>query len=161
MIRLTRAGWNNVIIFAVMGFILLINATHDNVFYPRQSSDPEYIIIENSDEIIALTINPNIKVERIGQTWRSSSSNMSQQALSQMMSAWKNSAGLAIDQPLNIDKQLALIVNIELVGQAEILMFSLHVKDQQLLLYNHQTDQWLAFPVLIYDQLIPEQLFSS
>ena len=32
MAKLSRAGWNNVIIFAVMGFILIINATNKNVF---------------------------------------------------------------------------------------------------------------------------------
>lgn len=161
MIKFSRAGWNNIIIFAVMGFILLINATHDNVFSKRESRSDEHTLFAEHDVILTLTINQQIKIERIGKTWRATPASLNQQSLFQMMRAWQQSMGEPIDEPVDIDHQLALVVSVELAGQATPVLFSLHVIDEQLLIYNHNTNRWLAFPMPIYNQLLPEQIFSS
>jgi hypothetical protein len=165
MIKLSRAGWNNVIIFAVLGFILLINATHDNVFYSpdgsEQKTSHETPILGNDAVVLTLTINQQIKIERIGKTWRAIPANISGQALEQMMMSWQKTISSKIDAPIDIDEQLALIVNVELAGKAQALLLSLHATANELLIFNHQTEQWSAVPLQIYSQLLPMQIFGE
>lgn len=165
MIKLSRAGWNNVIIFAVLGFILLINATHDNVFSsPDDTEQPmsqETPIIGRDAVVLTLTISQQIKIERIGKTWRANPANISGQALEQMMMTWHQAIGSNIDAPADIDEQLALIISIELAGKAQALVLSLHATANELLVFNHQTKQWSALPLQIYSQLLPIQVFGN
>ncbi len=160
MIKLSRAGWNNVIIFGVLAFILLINATHDDVFSARNNNS-ELNVFGGDATILTLTINQQIKIERIGTTWRASPSVISGQALEQMMFAWEKSIGEQSNEPENLDKQLALIVSAELAGESSVTTLNIHITDQQLLVYNQNTKQWLVFPMQIYNQLLPAQLFSQ
>lgn len=159
MIKLSRAGWNNVIIFGVLAFILLINATHDDVFSVK-SNNSELSIFGNSAAILTLTINQQIKIERIGTTWRATPVVMSGQALEQMMLAWHNSKGEKTREPEDIDKQLALLVSAELAGKSATTSLNIYVTDEKFLIYNQQTKQWLVLPMQIYNQLLPVQLFN-
>ncbi|MDG1750453.1 MAG: hypothetical protein P8I03_02145 [Thalassotalea sp.] len=165
MIKLSRAGWNNVIIFAVLGFILLINATHDNVFSSPEDAEQQTLqetpILGSGAVVLTLTINQQIKIERIGKTWRAIPANISGQALEQMMMTWQQVIGSPIDAPIDIDEQLALIVRVELAGKAQALLLSLHATANELLIFNHQTKQWSALPLQIYSQLLPMQVFGD
>lgn len=161
MIKLSRAGWNNVIIFGVLAFILLINATHDDVFSVRNTNSSELGIFGDNKTILTLTVNEQVKVERIGTTWRATPSVISGQALDQMMYAWQKSIGESTKEPENLDKQLALIVSAELAGESITTVLNIHVTDLQFLVYNQTTKQWLVFPMQIYNQLLPAQLFSQ
>jgi len=161
MIKFSRAGWNNVIIFAVMGFILLINATHENVFSSPTQAQKEQSVLGENTVILTLTINQQVKIERIGNTWRAIPANIAGQALEQMMMAWQQSAGMLIDAPAEFDHQLALMVSVELAGQPQALVLSIHATTEQLLIYNHQSEQWLALPMPVYSQLIPSQIFGE
>ena len=71
MIKLSRSGWNNVIIFSVMGFILLINLTQKNTFMHATPENTEQFLIAEHAVILSLTVNQQTHIERIGQTWRS------------------------------------------------------------------------------------------
>ncbi|GLX78389.1 hypothetical protein tinsulaeT_17290 [Thalassotalea insulae] len=161
MIKFSRAGWNNIIIFAVMGFILLINATHDNVFTSRTSLPENHYILGENSVILTLTLNQQIKVERIGNSWRATPPALSGQALEQMMLSWQRLEGDKIAPPDNIDPQLGLIISIEVAGQAQANVLTLHIAEQQLLIYHHQDKLWYALALPIYQQLLPEQLFNS
>lgn len=160
MIKFSRAGWNNVIIFAVMGFILLINATHDNVFYSAPTSKDEISVLGENSVVLTLTINQQFKVERIGKTWRASPSHINGQALEQMMFAWQQAEGRVIEEPLNIDKQLGLIVNVDLAGEVLPLVLSLHITDTELLIYNHKQSLWISLSAPLFPQLIPSIIFE-
>ena len=70
MIKLSRTGWNNVIIFAVMAFILLINMTQNNTLKDTALVQDEIKLIEEHSVILSLTVNQQTNIERIGQTWR-------------------------------------------------------------------------------------------
>ncbi len=161
MIKLSRAGWNNIIIFGVMGFILLINATHDNVFTSNTAKSQQDYLFGEHGVIVALTINQQVKIERIGNSWRATPTVINGQPLEQMMLSWQQLEGDAIDAPDNIDPQLGLIVSVELAGQANAVVLSVHVEQQKLLLYHQQQQQWYAFALPIYQQLLPEQVFNS
>ncbi len=160
MIKLSRAGWNNIIIFGVMGFILLINATHENVFTANEPDNASQAIFGDNAVMLTLTINQQIKIERIGNTWRAIPNHLSGQALAQMMRSWQQLSAAEIPEQAHIDQQLGLTITIELAGQARPVVISLFVDDQQLLIYHQQKSQWYQLPLPLYQQLIPEQVFS-
>ena len=165
MIKFSRAGWNNVIIFAVLGFILLINATHDNVFSSTENTEQqtrqETPILGDNAVVLTLTVNQQIKIERIGKSWRANPANIAGQALEQMMMTWQQSIATPVDAPVGIDEQLALMVSVELAGQPQALLLSLHATEHELLIFNHQSKLWSALPLQIYAQLLPIQIFGN
>ncbi len=160
MIKFSRAGWNNIIIFAVMAFILLINATHDNVFYSKNKDESEHYLFGAHAQIVTLTINQQIVIERIGKSWRATSTSLNGQALDQMMLTWQQTIVDKTPAPENVDRQLALVVSAELAGQTTPVTLHLHIINQQFYIYNQLAEQWYLLPLPIYNQLIPEQLFS-
>lgn len=161
MIKFSRSGWNNVIIFAVMGFILLINATHDNVFSSKTSVDKAQFLLGENAVILTLSINQQLKIERIGKTWRAMPGHIHGQALEQMMMSWQQATGNIVDAPENIDQQLALIVSAEMAGQPEAVVFSLHLSEDELLIFNHKLERWFSLPSQLFSQLIPSQVFGE
>lgn len=165
MVKLSRTGWNNVIIFAVMGFILLINATHENVFSPDTDKTPsanQAIALVGQDNIIlTLTIDSVVAIERIGRTWRAIPANISGQALDQMMMSWQQSSGESIAQAPAMDRQFSLDVSLDIAGQAAPLRLSFYASEQALWVFNQTTEQWLVMPLAMYSQLFPPEIFIS
>jgi len=161
MIKLSKTGWNNVIIISVMSFILLINVTSKNLFSNDKTDNSEVALLGEYNVILTLTINKQLVIERIGKTWRATPANISGQALEQMMLAWQQSTGVSVHSPDNIDQQLALIVNVELAGQTVPTLLSIHATDQELLVFNHLTEQWLSMPMQLYSQLLPSAIFNG
>ena len=69
MIRLSKKGWNNVLIFSMLLMIMVFNGMHKKF----NGSDPQMtevpLLPENS---LVLTVKyPHTTIERIGQSWRS------------------------------------------------------------------------------------------
>ncbi len=161
--KLSRAGWNNVIIFSVMAFILIINMTNNQLFSENeettQSAQP-YLLGEHAT-ILTLSISPNLLIERIGKTWRSTPAILQAQPLEQMMLSWQNSIGVTVEAPPELDQQMALVVKVDLAGNEHTQLLNLYATDTELLVHNQTTSQWLSFPLAIFSQLIPNEIFSS
>lgn len=77
MARLSQKAWNNVIIFAMLAMILMLNLSS----FKSDDTDLPIPIIEEGGILLSLQIDQNI-IERAGQTWRFSSSSPIQSALS-------------------------------------------------------------------------------
>lgn len=161
MIKLSRSGWNNIIIFAVMGFILLINLTNKNVFSPEQSGFKEASFLGPSAVILTLKINQEITIERIGKTWRATPAKLSAQHLTQMMNSWQQTEAKLLKQAPELDLSLALVVTVELAGQTQASVLSLLATDNELLIFNHTLERWFELPLAIYAQLLPDQVFAN
>lgn len=156
MIKFSRTGWNNVIIFSVMGFILLINATQRNVdSMPDMSVEEQFMLVPEFGVILSLTVNQQTHIERIGQTWRAIPAVIGGQPLNAMMKAWHSVSGELIDRPENIDKSQAIIVSLLLAGQSDSEYFMLVIHEQQLIIFKQSTEQWLRLPKEILFQLAP------
>jgi hypothetical protein len=161
--KLSRAGWNNVIIFSVMAFILLINVTNNKMF-----SDVEATVEADSSTlfgqhatILTLTFSPHVVIERIGKTWRATPAIFSEQALEQMMRSWKKSEGDIVKVPPVLDEKMALVVIVELAGEDEPQQLNLYATDTELLIFNRSIGQWKSFPLAIFSQLVPNEVFSA
>lgn len=159
MIKFSRTGWNNVIIFSVMGFILLINAAQKNVSPMTEPSNAEWqTLIPEYGAILSLTVNQQTHIERIGQTWRATPSLIEAQPLSAMMHTWHNTSGELIEQPAIFDKSQAIIVSLLLAGQEDSEYFMLLIHEDQLIIFKQSTNQWLRLPKAIFYQLAPQEV---
>lgn len=161
--KLSRTGWNNVIIFVVMAFILVINITNNKIFSEGEnSSNTEQATLFGAHAtILTLTISPSVTIERIGKTWRSTPATLNEQGLDQMMRSWKNSEGDTVKTPPLLDEKMALVIKVELAGQNEPQTLNLYATDTELLIFNRTTQVWKSFPLAIFSQLVPNEIFSA
>ena len=161
MVKLSKTGWNNVIIFAVMGFILLINATNNKIFLSDENSDQSIDLVGQQNVILTLSINNVVEIERIGRTWRATPASISGQALAQMMMSWQQSSGELMPQAPEVDRQFSLDVQLDLAGHTQPLQLNFYATEQQLLIFNQTAQQWLIMPLAMYGQLFPQAIFAS
>ena len=163
MVKLSKTGWNNVIIFAVMGFILVINLTNKKIFSVDENlnNEQEIALIGPQNIILTLSINDIVAIERIGRTWRATPANISRQALDQMMMSWQQSMGEAMAQAPEVDRQFSLEVKLDIAGQEQPLALNFYATEQQLLIFNQTSKQWLVMPIAMYGQLFPQEIFAG
>ena len=159
--KLSRTGWNNVIIFSVMAMILVINQMNKGLFQSGERAAAEQsFILERHSAILTLAINRQLLIERIGRTWRATPAHISGQSLEQMMLAWQESSGAVVNAPEGLEQQSGVVVTVQLAGQLQPHVFSLYPVSEQLLLYLHGEKRWLSLPLPLYQQLIPSSLLQ-
>ena len=166
MIKLSKSGWNNVIIFVVMGFILLINVVNKNTYSPDAGqadihANQALTILGENQVVLTLSIENVVLVERIARTWRARPASIAGQALEQMMMSWQQSSGELMMQAPEIDRQFALNVTLDIAGKSQPLQLNVYATEQQLLVFNQNTQQWLALPIEMYGQLFPQEIFAN
>lgn len=162
--KLSRTGWNNVIIFSVMIIILMINATNDKLF-PSEDNDnkSEQLILSAHSVILTLAIdysaNQQVLFERVGRSWQLTTKGMivdkTDQQIEQMMFAWQQSSGLVQAADIVIDSERGIPVQIALAGDVQAKAFTLYPLTDQLLIYQHQDKIWLSLPSTLAQQLLP------
>ncbi|MCP4984594.1 MAG: hypothetical protein GY928_00620 [Colwellia sp.] len=165
--KLSRTGWNNVIIFSVMIIILMINATNEKLF-PNEMNDnkSEQLILPAHSVILTLAIeystNQQVLFERIGRSWQLTSKGIildkSDQQIEQIMFAWQQSSGLIQAADIVIDGDQGVKVQIALAGDSQARAFSLYPLSDQLLVYQHRDNTWLSLPPALAQQLLPVNL---
>ncbi|MBU2869541.1 hypothetical protein [Colwellia sp. E2M01] len=165
--KLSKTGWNNVIIFSVMIIILMINVTNDKLFPDNENSThAEQLILPEHAVILTMSVeysaSQQVFIERVGRSWQLTTQGLtlekSQQQIEQMMFAWQQSIGLVQAADIVIDEKQGLTVNIALAGETQIRTYTLYPLNDQLLIYQHQEDQWLALAAALAKQLLPISL---
>lgn len=160
--KLSKTAWNNVIILSVMVIILLINTTNERLF-PEDSNVNDQLLLPEHSVVLTLSIilsnGRKIIFERIGRAWKMTSQgvllDLTNQQIEQVMFAWQQSSGLVQAGEVVIDGQEGVEVKVSLAGVEQEQAFTLYSLTDQLLVYNHQKEIWLALPAAINDQLIP------
>ncbi len=160
--KLSRPAWNNVIIFSVMIIILLINSTNDRLFPEGETSNDTLLLPEHS-VILTLTLRfpeqATIAFERIGRAWKMTSqgriADLNNQQIEQVMFSWQQSNGLVQASEMLIDGKKGIEAMISLAGVEQEHTFTLYPLTDQLLVFNHQKEIWLAMPAALAYQLIP------
>ncbi|MBL4940170.1 MAG: hypothetical protein JKY81_00740 [Colwellia sp.] len=160
--KLSKSAWNNVIIFSVMIIILLINSTNERLFPENNGVNDKLLLPEHSVVLtlaLALSNNRHIVFERVGRAWKMTNQgvllNFTNQQIEQLMFAWQQSSGLvqATDMVVNGQQGIAVVISLAEVVQEQ--KFTLYPLTDQLLVYNHQKQLWLALPVALSPQLLP------
>ncbi len=162
--KLSRAGWNNVIIFSIMAFILMINVTNQKLFSDREPEVGEQTktLIEEGAVILTLMVNQQMSVERDGLSWRSiPEGTLTTQAAEQMMRAWHSATGELLSVDFNRNEHQAIMISMMLAGEKSIHSYSLYPLDAELIVFNHQTASYLALPPQLIGQLLPAEVLSG
>ncbi|MDX2368531.1 MAG: hypothetical protein QNK36_09055 [Colwellia sp.] len=162
--KLSRTGWNNVIIFSVMIIILLINATNDRLFPEGESANDKTLLPEHS-VILTLAINfsdsRQLTFERVGRAWKMTSQgilvDLSNQQIEQLMLAWQQSSGLVQADDILVEGLTGIEVLINTATSKQELAYMLYPLVDQLLVFNLQKKLWLALPKAVAHQLVPNQ----
>jgi hypothetical protein len=162
--KLSRTGWNNVIIFSVMIIILLINATNDRLFPDRNIDNDKHILPEHS-VILTLAINfddnRQLTFERVGRAWKMTSHgllvDLSNQQIEQLMLVWQQSSGLVQADDIIVEGFTGIEVLINTATSKQELAYVLYPLVDQLLVFNLQKKLWLALPKAAAHQLVPNQ----
>ncbi|MCW8833853.1 MAG: hypothetical protein OQK09_05680 [Colwellia sp.] len=160
--KLSRPAWNNVIIFSVMIIILLINTTNNRLF-PEDENSSDALILPEHSVILALEVTfpdaSSLMFERVGRAWKMTSQgriiDLTNQQIEQVMFAWQQSSGLVQATDIIIDSNKGTQVAISLAGIEQEQKFTLYPLTDQLLLFNHQKQIWLALPSALSRQLTP------
>lgn len=85
--RLSRKGWNNVLIFAVLLVIFIFNFSHKLTLSPKVQ---QRSVIDKSLTIVEIKT-PDFKITRFGRTWKSEPNlGLSEQQLAQLVHNWQN-----------------------------------------------------------------------
>jgi hypothetical protein len=163
--RLSRTGWNNVIIFSVMIIIIFLNFTNDKLFRRDQSGaySQDISLFSEPAVILSLSINKLITIERLGKSWRITpiKHNLSEQAVEQMMLSWQRATGTTATLKYDLSMQTATLVSVVVAGKEQAYELSLYPTQDQLLIFNQQSKQWLSLPLAIYYQLLPPQILAA
>ncbi len=162
--KLSRTGWNNVIIFSVMIIILLINATNDRLFPEEDGFSDKHLLPEHS-VILTLAINfsdnRQLTFERVGRAWQMTSQgllvDLSNQQIEQLMLAWQQSSGLVQADDMLVEGLKGIEVLINTATSKTELVYILYPLIDQLLVFNLQKNLWLALPKAVAHQLVPSQ----
>jgi len=160
--KLSRTGWNNVIIFSVMIIILLINSTNNRLFPNEDTNNSDKLLPEHS-VILTLTVNfpdqTSLSFERVGRAWKMTSHgrlvDLNNQQIEQMMFTWQQSSGLVQAGDMVIDGIAGVNVDIGLAGNPTTQRFTLYPLVDQLLVSKPQQASWLALPKAVSRQLLP------
>ena len=164
--KLSRTGWNNVIIFSVMGFILLINATNQRLFPSKQlSSDTEVQLLTETQLILSMTVNFDdtdlVTIERIAQTWRATPTKIQGQGLDEMMRSWQSATGEQMPNIPIVLPEDAIYVTLMIAGRMSAFKLVLYSSQEQLIVHDLQNDTWLSLPAQMVEQLLPSVLFTQ
>lgn len=160
MIKLSKTGWNNVIIFAVMGFILLINATQKNIERDETGRfvNKEQPLLGEHGVVLSLTVNQQTNIERLGQGWRILPEVLAAQPLAAMMDTWHDLQARAVMEPDSVNKSKGIVVAIMLAGAEELSYFMLFPSEQSLVIYRQSDNTWFEVAKPFFNQLIPEEV---
>lgn len=161
--KLSKTGWNNVIIFSVMAIILVINATNDKLFPTENDNNAEQLILPQHGVILTLEVklsdNELLLLERVGRSWQVTAQDLNfernQNQIEQMMFAWQQSTGLVQASDIMIDSDRGVTVKIALAGEEQIRTFVLYPLSDQLLINKLENNTWLALPASLAQQLLP------
>ncbi|MCM2680935.1 hypothetical protein [Echinimonas agarilytica] len=84
-IRLSRKGWNNVLMLAVAAFIVIIQFSHQQLFTTQDSHAP--LIME---EAVVMDVKvANLHLQRVGNGWRASDQTWSPERIETWIKLWQ------------------------------------------------------------------------
>ena len=162
-IRLSKKGWNNVLIFASMFMILLFNYSHkmmtgDQTVEPIQTLLPQGTLIQSVDF-------NGIKLERVGASWRilTDISEPDMADAKHYLDTWQQQPFQTLTSaPLMLETAMSLPVVIWVAGQTNGWVYEFVIDHVEGTTYvkDHQHSLWYVVEQQYLSQLIPQQLTS-
>ena len=140
MIRLSRRGWNNVIIISMLVLIVLFNSS-SNLLNNNEVATGQLVPLLPANSVLMTIDFGAQKVERIGRGWRIQSAHenaiTSEMNLNQLVINWQQSEMLLSD---DLQRDNGLVVVVWLAGQEQARIYQFYQSKQNLLV---EVDQQL------------------
>jgi hypothetical protein len=162
MIRLSKKGWNNVLIFSMLLMIMVFNGMHTKLGGSAPDDEPVYLLPENS---LVLTLKfANITVERIGQGWRSNPAiGMDGKQLTALMSLWKQQkVQLQFDsneaKVMTQGKMPRFYIVAMMAGKSDGAVYAFYSQLEDVWIHDQQHQRWLKTSIEVMNALIPDAL---
>ncbi|WMN61359.1 hypothetical protein NI389_08260 [Pseudoalteromonas xiamenensis] len=139
---LSRAGWNNVVIFSMLLMIFFLNGLHHKLF-KEADSFPVLPVLPESSFILAAAL-PGVKVERIGTSWRSEGIwQTTATDIETWLVAWTSTTLQTIDKPQNLPEPSSAI-QFWLAGQELPWVVTLYQQGNTPFFYDKQRQVWFS-----------------
>ena len=165
--RLSRKGWNNVIIFSMLIMIFFLNGLHKKIGSDETQAQLQPLLPVQS---FVLTLEfSDQKIERIGTSWRTTalikevplSWQGSEQQLSELVYLWQNTALMTTTIPdaLDINKPLSA-ATFELAGEPLPWVYLLYKANSEYYLLEKTSQRLMLLDLTTAKQLFPSFTFS-
>ncbi|WP_018692143.1 hypothetical protein [Algicola sagamiensis] len=148
MLRLSRQGWNNVLIFSMLIMIFLFNGLHHRMLSFESEPQSQQLLPEES---MLLTLElPPYSIERIGKAWRiqPGRKDTSEAELHQLTTAWQSISGVVmvkgeLPSELLDRSDPDQVVVAWLAGRTDGYQLYVYRIAQNTYIYDAQTERWL------------------
>ncbi len=147
MIRMSRRGWNNVLIFVSIFMILLFSGVHQKLLNNSALSDEDIPLLPSHHVILTLDL-PNYSIERSGKQWQLRPyKELDQAELGLVIKTWISARSRVVPEQdasmLNETKRPDWVAIAWFAGQAKGYVLAFYHTDKYLLVYDQQREQWL------------------
>lgn len=132
--RLSRKGWNNVLIFGVLFIIFIFNFGHKLMLSPKVQ---QRAVIDKNLAIVEIKT-PDYKIKRSGRSWQSEPDlGLSEQQIAQLVHNWQNLK--LMTQPTANSTISPYIIQIYTANQAQPFIVQLFQQEDNYLLQIDST----------------------
>ena len=150
MARLSKRGFNNVVIFAMLGMIFLFNLDR---FVPESKQPASLPLLPENAHVLKIE-QSGFKLERVGQQWRWNGVNKTLSSTPEaQISQWRNAVMQPAKPPREITQTEPLIAVVWVAGASQGLVYAFVAKDQNLWVQFDQ--QWYTLDEVRLSQLLP------
>ncbi len=143
--RLSKRGWNNVIIFAMLVMIILFNLS--DIFKSEQASLEAVPLLPEHALVMSIEY-ADWKVERIGQSWRRSPGTTDTNDLSALAASWQSAMVQALPAEPTLTDASPMVAVVWLAGEAQGRVYEFYRQGESTLLRHDQTWYQLISPNL-------------
>ncbi|WP_111976860.1 hypothetical protein [Algibacillus agarilyticus] len=148
MVRLTRKGWNNVLIFSSLAMILIFNGVHQKILGSVEQTGDQVSVLPTDQILLTLDV-PGYSIERIGRSWRTNPDKGLEAALlEKTIASWVNLQGIILSPAQVSAYALAqypdYVVTAWLAGQHQGYTFKIFETQHELIIQDIQIDRWLV-----------------
>lgn len=157
MIRLSKKGWNNVLIFSMLIMIMVFNGMHTK-FNSSEPNDTQVPLLPENSLVLSLEY-PAVTIERIGQSWRTKPAiGLDAIQLSEIMGLWQTElVALQNDNEeakvMTKGKMPEVFVIAQLAGKDQGAVYAFYPQLQEVWIHDQQQNRWLKAPVSFFERI--------
>ena len=160
--KLSRKAWNNVLIYASLAMILILNLGNDTLFNKDEDNSEHIALVPANDAIIALNFNEQLYIERQSTTWISKPEvSLTQQKLTAIVDAWQQTLAMPIAQAPDFGEQQGLKVTLHLAKQAQPMVITVFPTHEGSYIHIEGNERWLGIAQEATNQLLPSEIWVS
>lgn len=164
-IRLSKRGWNNVLIFASMFMIVLFNYTH-KMFSEGDKAGGQVMSLLPANTLVQTIDFNGIQFERLGTGWRTLSDIEGVEITTpqRYLENWLEQPFVTLSTPPAVlQSAQSSVVVVWVAGQSGgwVYEFLIDHVEQSVYVKAHQTEIWYQVPYHLLEQLIPAVLLRN